>query len=314
MNLAKYFTKTPLFKITTDLEDQLALRTDVVRESELSPRRFDIIKGRLESDNGGPPVRLLPTMLQCLAGIKESLRSLDQNPAAPMTEAPPELIADLEAEAYRLGVSSIGYTKLPRRWVFQDKAVLYDNAIVVSMEMDKDGINSAPSIACMRTVMETYRDLGRINNTLAIFLRESGFGAHAGHPLNGLALYPPLAQLAGLGWMGLNGLIITPEYGPRVRLAAVFTSIQNLPEAEPNQHSWVRDFCETCRIYHKKCPPAAFYEDPVQHDDGRVTYVKNELCFPYFNKYHGCSVCVKVCPFNNQPYEKIKMRFTEQSY
>jgi len=109
--------------------------------------------------------------------------------------------------------------------------------------------------------------------------------------------------------MGLNGLIITPEFGPRVRLAAVFTSIQNLPESKPNQHSWVRDFCESCRICHKKCPPDAFYDDPVKHENGQVTYVRNEECFPYFNEYHGCSVCVKVCPFNHQPYEKIKAGF-----
>ena len=31
----------------------------------------------------------------------------------------------------------IGYTKLPRPWIFQDKAVLYENAIVLTMEMDK---------------------------------------------------------------------------------------------------------------------------------------------------------------------------------
>ena len=306
MSLSKLLVKTPMFTAAADLEDQLASRTDVILPTELSPTRFDILKGRLESSEGGPPVRLLPTMLQCLAGIKESLRTLDENPAQPKTEASQELIKELEAEAFKLGAASIGYTKLPRRWVFKDKAVLYDNAIVVSMEMDADGINSAPSIACMRTVMETYRDLGDINNKLAIFLRERGYGAHAGHPLNGLTLYPPLAHLAGLGWMGLNGLIITPEHGPRVRLAAVFTSIQNLPFNEGNKHVWVREFCEQCMICHRECPPDAFFEEPVERQDGRVTYVKNELCFPYFNKYHGCSICVKVCPFNYQPYEKIK--------
>ena len=309
MSLAKILYKTPLFQTALNLEEELVLRDDVIRYTDISPARFDIIRGRLESTGGGPPVRLVPTMLQCLSGIKESLETLDENPSQPKAEAPPELIEELEAEAFRLGAASIGYTKLPRRWVFQDKAVLYDNAIVVSMEMDADGMNSAPSVACMRVVMETYRDLGRINNSLARFLRDRGYGAHAGHPLNGLALYPPLAQMAGLGWMGLNGLIITPEYGPRVRLAAVFTSIQNLPESKPNTHNWIRDYCETCRICHKKCPPDAFYENPVEHDGGQVTYVKNELCFPYFNLYHGCSVCVKVCPFNHQPYEKIKAGF-----
>ena len=309
MNIAKILYKTPLFQTAQILENELVLRDDVIRFTEESPTRFDIIRGRLESTEGGPPVRLVPTMLQILSGIKESLETLDENPAEPKNEATANLIAELEAEAFRLGAASIGYTKLPRRWVFQDKAVMYDNAIVVSMEMDANGINSAPSVACMRVVMDTYRDLGRINNHLAAFLRERGYGAHAGHPLNGLALYPPLAQMAGLGWMGLNGLIITPEFGPRVRLAAVFTSIQDLPFNEGNDHQWIRDFCENCRICHRECPPDAILDDPVVRPDGSETYIKNEVCFPYFNEYHGCSVCVKVCPFNKQPYEKIKAGF-----
>jgi len=309
MSLARLLYKTPLFQRALTLEEELVLREDVVRYVDESPTRFDIIKGRLESTEGGPPVRLVPTMLQILSGIKESLETLDENPAEPKNEAEANLIAELEAEAFRLGAASIGYTKLPRRWVFQDKAVMYDNAIVVSMEMDANGINSAPSVACMRVVMDTYRDLGRINNHLAAFLRERGYGAHAGHPLNGLALYPPLAQMAGLGWMGLNGLIITPEFGPRVRLAAVFTSIQDLPFNEGNDHQWIRDFCENCRICHRECPPDAILDDPVVRPDGSETYIKNEVCFPYFNEYHGCSVCVKVCPFNKQPYEKIKAGF-----
>ena len=306
MNISRAMSKTRMFTDVDQLENNLAARTDVILPTEISPTRFDILKGRLESSEGGPPVRLLPTMLQCLAGIKESLRTLDENPNQPKTEASQDLIKELEEEAFKLGTTSIGYTKLPRRWVFKDKAVLYDNAIVVSMEMDADGINSAPSIACMRTVMETYRDLGDINNKLAIFLRERGYGAHAGHPLNGLALYPPLAQMAGLGWMGLNGIIITPEHGPRVRLAAVFTSIDNLPFSEENNHAWVADYCENCHICIRKCPPGALYGAPVDHQDGSYTYVENKLCFPYFNKYHGCSVCIAVCPFNHVPYQKIK--------
>ncbi len=309
MSLPKMLYKTSLFQTALSLEEELQSRDDVIRFTEISPRRFDIIRGRLESSEAGPPVRLLPTMLACLSGIRESLETLDENPPQPKIVADQKLIEELEAEAFHLGAASIGYTKLPRRWVFQEKAVLYDNAIVVSMEMDADGINSAPSIACMRTVMETYRDLGRINNSLATFLRERGYGAHAGHPLNGLALYPPLAQMAGLGWMGLNGLIITPEHGPRVRLAAVFTSIANLPFNEGNNHTWVREFCKSCRICHRECPADAFYDNPVLHPDGQETYLRNDECFPYFNKYHGCSVCVKVCPFNLQPYEKIKGGF-----
>ncbi|MGB2964500.1 MAG: reductive dehalogenase domain-containing protein [Anaerolineales bacterium] len=309
MSLTKQISKTRLFTVIDILEDELSARKDVIHSTSGSPIRFEIMKERLKSKEGGAPIHMLPTMLQCLSGIKESLRTLEENPPVPKTRASDEIFQELKEYALDLGASSIGYTRLPSRWVFKDKAVVYDNALVLSMEMDKEGIDSAPSLACMKTVMLTYRDLGRITNKIAALLRSYGYGAHAGHPLMGVALYPPLAQMAGLGWMGLNGIIITPEHGPRVRLAAVFTSIENLPFSSQNDHGWVADYCETCKICINKCPPKALYGRPVDHGNGQFTYVKNELCFPYFNKYHGCSVCVAVCPFNHIPYQKIKVGF-----
>lgn len=174
------------------------------------------------------------------------------------------------------------------------------------MEMEKEGIDSASSIACMKTVMETYRDLGRITNKIAELLRNRGFGAHAAHPLMGPTLYPPLAQMAGLGWIGLNGIIITPEHGPRVRLAAVFTSIDNLPFCQENDHAWVANYCDKCKAYIKQCPPQALYEIPINHGNGQITFVENDLCFPYFSDNYGCSVCISVCPFNHAPYARLK--------
>jgi epoxyqueuosine reductase QueG len=244
-----------------------------------------------------------------MLGIQKSLRSLKKNPAAPKKQGSVGLFKEIEEFALKLGASSVGYTKVPARWVFQDKAITFDNAIMLAMEMDKDAIDTAPSPACMKTVMETYRDLGRIVNKTAALLRVRGYGAHAGHPLMGVALYPPLAQIAGLGWIGLNGIIITPEHGPRVRLAAVFTSIEDLPFSERNKHAWVAEYCETCKICIKKCPPKALYGSPVDHGNGQITYVENDLCFPYFSDYYGCSVCVSVCPFNHVPYENLKDKF-----
>ena len=63
--------------------------------------------------------------------------------------------------------------------MFRHKAILYENAIVLSMEMDKAGIDTAPSVAYMKTVFETYRDPGRTADKIAMLLRRHGYGAHA---------------------------------------------------------------------------------------------------------------------------------------
>ena len=307
--LTRKLSKTKLFTATDRMEDELFTKENVIHPTAESPVRFEIMKETLKRGEGGPPAQMIPIMMPTLFGIQKSLKSLKDNPPIPKTQANVDLFQEIESYAQNLGASSIGYTKVPHRWVFQTKAITYENAIVLSMEMDKDRIDTAPSIACEVTVMEIYRDLGRICNKVADLLRKRGYGAHAGHPLMGAALYPPLAQMAGLGWIGLNGIIITPEHGPRVRLATVFTSIENLPFSESNPHGWVADYCDSCKICIKKCPPKALYDEPIDHGNGQITYVSNELCFPYFSDYYGCSVCIAVCPFNNAPYDILKEKF-----
>lgn len=307
--LTRKLANTKLFTATDRMEEALFARQDTIHPTDESPLRFEIMKETLIRGEGGPPIQMLPIMLPTMFGMQKSLRSLKENPTNPKTRAEGGFIQEIESFVLGAGASSIGYTRLPARWVFQKKAISYGNAILLSMEMDKDGIDSAPSLACERTVMEIYRDLGQIANNLAALLRLNGYGAHAGHPLMGLALYPPLAQMAGLGWIGLNGIIITPEHGPRVRLAAVFTSIENLPFSESNPHGWVAEYCQGCKVCIKKCPPKALYQTPIDHGNGQITYVNNELCFPYFSDQYGCSVCITVCPFNNVPYDTLKEKY-----
>jgi ferredoxin len=220
----------------------------------------------------------------------------------------------LERYAESLGVSSIGYTRAPERWIFRGKGILHLNAIVLTMEMDKVRIDTAPSPAGAQAVFEIYRDLGITANKIATYLRQRGYSAHAGHPLGGLALYPPLTQLAGLGWLSVSGLIVTPEHGPRVRLAAVFTNVENLPFSTHNDHAWVEDFCTKCQICVRQCPAEAILPEPVHHENGQTTCVINPRCFSYFNDHHGCSVCIKVCPFNNTSYDRIKDSFQKGNW
>jgi hypothetical protein len=73
---------------------------------------------------------------------------LKDNPVEPKTSADPGLFEEVEDYALELGASSVGYTKTPAHWVFQNKAVAFENAIVLSMEMDKDGIGTVPNEAC----------------------------------------------------------------------------------------------------------------------------------------------------------------------
>ncbi len=245
--------------------------------------------------------------------IVTSFRSVAQNPVQPETRVSPALLAEFEAYAQALGVGAIGYTRLPRQAIFQGKAALFDRVIVLTMEMDAAKIAKAPSIATYRMVMKTYYDLGRAVNQLVDFWRQHRVAAQAGHPLNGVALYPLLGQQAGLGWCGSHGLLVSPEFGSRQRLAAIYVRIDNLPLALGNEHEWIADLCRRCGQCIRQCPSQAIYQEAIRRPAGLVSHVDAARCFPVFTRQFGCSICIKVCPFSRHSYERVKDAFCRRS-
>jgi epoxyqueuosine reductase len=314
--MTRAFKKVTLKPLITKLETWEKRVYDLpgaMRGGDNSPVRFNIPRESLKIDGDHPPVpgipSAVPQVLGSVINIRKSLYDLDRNPPNGKKQIDPQTLDELVQFAHSAGADEIGFTPVPQEWVFQDIAIRFTNAIVLVMEMSKERIDLAPSRDTAIMIHETYNALGQVSNKIASWLRERGYAVHAGHPLGGMALYPPMAQAAGLGYRGINGLIITPRFGPRVRLAAVFTEIENLPVYEEDEHTWVLDFCQTCRRCIRECPPGAIYDSPIEHDNGLVTVLDNAECFPYFLAYHGCSLCIKVCPFNQQSYDKIKSGF-----
>jgi NAD-dependent dihydropyrimidine dehydrogenase PreA subunit len=253
--------------------------------------------------------RSLPHVLSSARDVTTSLREVADNPAQPLTSMDDEGRLGLEAFMRSIGIDAFGYTRVPPELIFEGKAVLHEHAIVLLMEMDKRRMDGAPSPDAAVMVLETYHELGVATNRVARYLRRRGYSAQAGHPLGGLALYPPLAQAAGLGRIGMHGLLITPAFGPRVRLAAVFSSIENLPARATEEHAWIDDFCRECAKCVRRCPPAAIRREPLRHDSGRVSCVDADRCLPYFVRHNGCSICIAVCPFHQRDCDELHERW-----
>ncbi|MFC1869064.1 4Fe-4S binding protein [Thermodesulfobacteriota bacterium] len=250
-----------------------------------------------------------PLLRSCIHQGSLAIESLKDNPSDPKSRVDPEFLEEFERHARSLGIGAVGYTRLPRKLIFKERAVLFENAIVLLKEMDKDKIAKAPSLETFKMIFETYDSLGKIVNELTDYLRKRGYGAQGGHPLGGLVLYPPLASLAGLGWLGRHGLLISPQFGPRQRIGAIFTNIENLPFAGENSHSWIEDFCAACGLCIRACPSKAIYEEPIVHESGRKTHISREKCLPVFVKEHACTVCVKACVFAKTNYNDIYNKF-----
>ena len=249
--------------------------------------------------------KVIPNMKRSTEQSIISSESLSANPQQPLTLASPEIIAIIEKIAKNWNCTSIGYTQVPDELIFQNCGIMYRSAIVLTMEMDKHKISQAPSLNTMETVFQSYADLGEVVNIIAAKLRELGYGAHAGPAIGGSAYYPELAQSAGLGYRGRNGMLISPENGSSQRIAAVYTSIEHLPFATENKHEWISRFCAKCGKCIKACPSQAIYPQPQKYENNDYrSYVNGTKCRNSFMKY-GCSICIKVCPFVTTGYAKL---------
>ncbi|MHA2175373.1 MAG: 4Fe-4S dicluster domain-containing protein [Candidatus Hodarchaeales archaeon] len=323
MGIKQRFTKFVMKRVAIpqvekiiEAEKRISTLEDALVADENSPGRFEIVlealnQTRTDATLPVANVKLTRTFRSIMLNMKKSLKSIIDNPISPRENISVEELSELEVYANKLGVFALGYTKLPTNLIFRERGVLHDNVIVLAMEMDKEKMELAPSFPTEIMIMQTYDALGIVSNKLTTFLRKKGFSAQAGHPLGGITLYPPLAEKAGLGWHGAHGLIITPEFGPRVRLTAIYTNIQNLPlyDENNNPHSWIIDFCNQCKRCIRKCPGWAIYEKPIVHENGLKTHIENEACFPVFLEYHGCSICIKECTFNKVDFQRIKQNF-----
>ena len=195
---------------------------------------------------------------------------------------------------------------MPDEIIFRGKSIPHRNAIVITGEMDKDKIATAPSFECMTEVQATYADTGTIVTKIAGYLRRRGYAAVPCHSLGGVVDLPALAQHAGMGAHGRHGLLISKKNGASQRIAAVFTDIENLPLCQSSEYEWIPDFCATCGRCIRSCPVQALYEEKQLDEWGQFTTTDGDKCILYFARNYGCSICIKVCPFTTKGYEAVR--------
>jgi epoxyqueuosine reductase QueG len=141
---------------------------------------------------------------------------------------------------------------------------------------------------------------------LALLLRDEG---HRAEPLtyeDSLAVLDlkVAAVRAGLGVWGLNNLVLTRRYGPRVRLGAVFTDLL-LPPGRP-----LADYyCVSCSLCIAACPtgalgPAGFDRSRCIGEfapDARMAALQREMLeFPTPHSRVQCAACIDACPIGKR--------------
>jgi epoxyqueuosine reductase len=234
----------------------------------------------------------------------------------PVKETPEEMSRHIKKVAKTFGADLVGICQVHPNWVYSHEFNTISrehypfelpegchNAIVLAFEMDYEGIQMSPTALEGGFVGYGYSMMAFVANLLATFIR--GLGYRALPSGNDTALSVPLALAAGLGEMGRLGLLMTKEFGPRIRLSKVFT---DLPLSyDTYRPLGAKAFCNDCKKCATYCPSQAIPDGEMTTEGHNISnhsgplkwYVDCEKCFQFWAKNRtDCANCIRVCPFN----------------
>jgi len=107
--------------------------------------------------------------------------------------------------------------------------------------------------------------------------------------LHSMLSYKEVARLAGIGITGWHSMLITPEYGSRIRLTCIVT---NAPFSPTNSTENLTP-CPKCNGACVKICPVSAISVPQKDEP---YHVDKYACNAYLNATGGCSECLKICP------------------
>ncbi len=175
--------------------------------------------------------------------------------------------------------------------------------IVIGLPVPLPIVETAPSIY----YHELYKTINAMLDSkayeIANFLTEKGHGAiYLPRDAYGgveILIEKPFAffshkhaaYLAGMGSFGHNNVLLTSQYGPRVRFTSIFTTAEI-----PASTIEIKDLCTRCLLCAKNCPVSAIplngeFPPPM---DKKLCAIRSEQLRDEYRS--PCGICIKVCP------------------
>ena len=245
----------------------------------------------------------------------EALFKLGQYPVDDSTR----MSRDVKETAKLYGAALTGITEVNPLWVYSKDAngdaieipTEYRYAVVIAVAMDGQAVQTTPSYLAATATALGYGEMAYITIAMAQFIRNLGYRAI---PMsNDTVLSIPLAIDAGLGQLGRNGLLITPQYGSRIRLCKLLTDLSLVPD-QPIDFG-LTEICRTCSQCAKACDAEAisYDQDPsysiacVSNNLGIKRWAVNaDRCYTFWQKNGAsCSNCIAACPFTERSHSSL---------
>lgn len=192
--------------------------------------------------------------------------------------------------------------------------------IVYTMQMSQESMRRSPTITGSQTTTLAYRRLEEVQRSTQDFLTGLGYQGLGESSTNALGIAPAFGVLAGLGEMSRLNRVISPEYGPMMRISKILT---DLPVATDKPiDAGIMEFCKHCKKCAEACPSEAlsFDDEPTWevrggwNNPGHKAYFEDATkCMTYWREVAGsnCGICFSVCPFAKKDkawiHEWVKM-------
>ncbi len=204
-----------------------------------------------------------------------------------------------------LGACDVGFSYC------EDAPSPFKNAVTIVAKLSDaviDEIDTAPTHSYFHHYRTVNTFLDQAVLKAGILLEQNGYKylpVAASQSINiggnnycGRYSHKKAACLAGLGTIGKNSLFLHRKFGPRVRLATLFTDCDFGVE---NHHP--RSVCGSCNICASACPAMAILGGEWSENITRAEIYDAKACSDYMKekfKHIGrgavCGICMRVCP------------------
>ena len=208
-----------------------------------------------------------------------------------------------------------------RRWEFEDVDKAYETkkkkvipykaqwVIVYTVRMSPPTMARAPSVLEEAATSMGYSEGTSVQLRLQQFLNRLGYQCLADGNMGTSGNSPGFGVLAGLGELSRLNRMISPRWGPLVRVFKVITDLPLAP-TKPIDAGIFR-FCRICKKCAEVCPsnalsmetePSWETQGPWNNAGVKAYYEKAPNCFSYWLKLggHDCGICLASCPFSKQ--------------
>lgn len=175
-----------------------------------------------------------------------------------------------------------------------------------------DEISDKPTFTYFHHYRTVNTLIDQISLRGAIFLQNKGFNCYPipasqsirdkRYYYSGIFQHRTAATRSGLGWIGKNNCLVTPEYGPRVRLGTILMDgVMEYDEAIDESR------CGTCNLCVDNCPALALKGKKWMKGTSREEIIDPRACSDHMSYHYKdigrgvvCGICLKVCPYGKK--------------